>query len=245
MKKQTLILIITCFAFLTVRGQTNTLFPNLTKVSVDTNYKIIFGYDKKTTRLINIPCDKLDIYNPLHCTPDSVFATWTLVARFKNDNFRDSLDIIYSAGMSDDPGFIIATKSNRSIFNVWCIEFYINASGTIYTSGHTNNLYNTRRKYIVQTDTVVEIKQPYYYVGLKGKTLKDITLYKDKSGNEIVAQIPSNYEIEILLADLPPKEFTGIYIFLVRTDFGLVGWLRLTSEDIYGTVLKDLYFAGD
>jgi hypothetical protein len=47
------------------------------------------------------------------------------------------------------------------------------------------------------------------------------------------------------LADATTKDFGMDYNFLVKTDFGLVGWLRLTNDDIYGTVLKELYYAGD
>lgn len=106
-------------------------------------------------------------------------------------------------------------------------------------------MYNRRRKFQLQNDTILEIKQPYNYVGLKGKTEKSITLYKDKTGPDIVAQLPKAYEIEVLLAESPTKDFESDQLFLVRTDFGLVGWLRLSTEDVYEPVLKGLFYAGD
>lgn len=237
------IVTLTLASSLNVSGQNKSLFPYLTKVSVDTTYNVIFGYEKKSTRLLNKPCYLLSKKDPLHCDKDSILAEWVLVAKFKTGTIKDSVNIIYSPGMSDDPGFVISTKSDKIIGRFSCIEFYINNQGTIYTSGHVNNMYDRRRKYQIQTDTVTEIKQPYNFVGLKGKALKDVTLYKDKIGDEIVAQIPKGYEIEILLAESSTKDFEPEYNFIVKTEFGLVGWLRL--EGFSDRVIEGLFYAGD
>ncbi len=106
-------------------------------------------------------------------------------------------------------------------------------------------MYNRKRKFQIQNETINEIKQPYNYVGLKGKTLKDIVLYSEKDGNEVAAKLQAGYEIEILLAESSTKDYEIDHLFLVKTDFGLVGWLRLADEDTYGAILKELYFAGD
>jgi len=230
---------------LTTFSQTKSYFPYLTRVSIDTTYNVFFSYDKRFTRFINKPCFLLDREDPLFCAKDSVLAEWMVIAKFKNETLRDSLTIVYSEGMSADPGYVVTSMTGEIISRFSCLEFYINGSGTIYTSGHVNNMYNRRRKFQIQNDTILEINQPYNYVGLKGKTLKAITLYKDRVGNEIVAQIPKDYEIEILLADATTKDFNIDNNFLVKTDFGLVGWLRLTNHDIFGSVLKELYYAGD
>jgi hypothetical protein len=230
---------------LNVFGQRKSYFPNLTRVSIDATYNVFFGYDKSTTHFINKPCYLLDNKDPLHCYQDSVISTWTFVAKFKNEFLNDSVNIVYSEGMSADPGYIVSTKADKIIGRFSCVEFYINATGTIYTEGHVNNMFNRRRKFQIQNDTIFEVRQPFCYVGMKGKTLKEITLYNDKVGNEIVAQLPKNYEIEILLADGTTKDFDIDYYYLVKTDFGLVGWLRITNDDLYGTVLKDLFYNGD
>ncbi|MBL7873979.1 MAG: hypothetical protein JNM78_20370 [Cyclobacteriaceae bacterium] len=224
-------------------GQDKTLFPYLTKVSIDKTFNVIFGYDKKSSRLINKPCYLLSKNDPLHCDKDIVLAEWVLVAKFKIENVNDSVNIIYSPGMSDDPGFVISTKSDKIIGRFSCIEFYINNSGTVYTSGHVNNMYDRRRKFQVQTDSITEIKQPYNFVGLKGKALRDVTLYNDKIGDGIVAQIPKGYQVEILLAESTTRDFEMDLNFLVKTEFGLVGWLRL--EGFSDRVIEGLYFAGD
>jgi hypothetical protein len=240
---------LTFVLFLTINlssfGQTKLHFPELTRVSIDTTYKVFFAYDKKIIRFINRPCYTLDRKDPLFCAKDSVLAEWTVVAKFKSEVLKDSLTIIYSEGMSADPGYVVTTSSGKVVHSFSCIEFYINGSGTIYTSGHVNNMFDRKRKFQVQNDTIVEVSQPFNYVGLKGKTLKSIVLYQEKVGDKIIAQLPKGYEIEILLADAATKDFGMDYNLLVKTDFGLVGWLRLTNEDTYGTVLKELYYAGD
>lgn len=243
MKTRSLIIIIILTTVLNLYGQNKTAFPYLTKVSLDKTLNVIFGYDKKSVRLINKPCYLLNKKDPLHCDKDSVLAEWVLVAKFKVNNIKDSLNIVYSPGMSDDPGFVIATKSDKIIGRFSCIEFYINNLGAIYTSGHINNMYDRKRKFQIQADTVTEIGQPYNFVGLKGKALRDVTLYKGKTGDEVVAQIPKGIEIEILLAESTTKDFETDNIFLVKTEFGLVGWLRL--EGFSDKVIEGLYYNGD
>ncbi|MBP1672759.1 MAG: hypothetical protein H6Q25_574 [Bacteroidetes bacterium] len=226
-------------------AQSKVYFPNLTRVSIDTTYNVFFSYEQKCTRLINKPCFNLDRNNPYFCDLDSVNFDWVLVAKFKNDKTKDTLTILYAQGMSDDPAFKITNNKHEIIKEFYCLEFYINGSGTIYTSGHTNNMFDRRRKFQIQNDSIMEIIQPFNYVGLKGKTLKPITLYKDRTGNDIVAQLPKDYEIEILLADGTSPDFEVDTLFLVKTDFGLVGWLRITEDDIYRGILYDFFYAGD
>jgi len=244
MKRLVLSIATVLLSFPNISGQTKAYFPGLTRISIDTTYNVYFGYDKTTSRFTNTPCHLLNKKDPLYCEfPDSMLETWSLVAKYKSKAFKDSLNIVYSQGMSADPGFVVATKGGRILDTFSCLEFYINSSGTIYTSGHVNSMYNRRRKFQIQVDTILEVQQPYYYVGMKGKSLKDITLFKDRVGNDIVAQVPKDNEIEILLAYGTKKDFEADNLFLVKTDFGIVGWLRL--EGYEDQVLEDLYYKGD
>lgn len=243
MTKRLLILIVFLFNLIAVKGQSKTEFPNLTTVSIDTSLNVFFGYDNKTTHFINKPCWMLNKSAPRYCDKDSVPVEWIIVAKFKYEKLSDSVLIVYSPGLSEDPGYCIYTNNNEVIRSFHCLHFYINSSGIIYTSGHTNNMFNRRRKFQFKYDSIVEIIQPYSYVGLKGKTLKGITLYKEKTGNDIIAQLPIGCEIEILLADATTKDFEFDLNFLVRTDFGLVGWLRM--EEFTEPIIEGLYYAGD
>ena len=244
-KSITLSLLVLLSTTYSLRAQNSSYFKYLTKVTIDTSFNIVFGYNKSNTRLINKPCYELDKNHPYYCdTVESPF--WgILVAKFKNKYFKDSLFITYNQGLSADPSFTISTNgaySNRlDVFE--CLELYLNSTGTIYTNGHTNNMFNTRRKYNIQKDTIIEVKQPYLYVGIKGKTLSPITLYSDRKGSSIIANLPINYEIEILLAEDIMTDTDKYDLYLVRTSFGLVGWLR---DSGYGnSIIEDLFFAGD
>lgn len=226
-------------------GQTKSYFPNLTIVTIDKTYKVLLGYDKSTTRLINKPCYLLDKNDPLHCYIDSVVDTWSFVGKFKIKNMEDSLNLKYSQGLSADPEFSILSETGKELGKFSCLEFYINALGTIYTAGHVNNMYNKKRKFQILKDTIIEIQQPFNYVGVKGKTLKDITLYKSKIGDTVIAQIPKNQEIEIILAEGATEDYSIDYFYLVKTEFGLIGWLRLSKDDYQGKVLENLFYKGD
>lgn len=233
-----------CLALaISASGQNKSYFPQMTKILVDSSFHAVFGYEKGM-QVINRSCRSLDPKDPFYCDSEAV-VTGVLVAKYKAPGIKDSLSILFDGGMSDDPEFSILGKGQKLIGHVSCVEMYINASGVIYTAGHANNMFNRRRKFQIQKDTLVEVKQPYYYVGLKGQILKDITLYRDKTGPDVVAQLPKGYEIEVLLSEAPTKDYEIDNLFLVRTDFGLVGWLRLSNEDTFGGVLKELYFRGD
>lgn len=231
---------------LIIHAQDNPGFQNLENVSIDTVYNGFFHYDPGSSRLINTSCRLLSKNDPFYCSDDIPFDGY-IVAKYSNDNLRDSIIIFFNGGLSMDPEFLIYSGTNRIIGQFAANNLYINQWGTIYTSGHVNCMYNRKRKYQLQEDTIIEIVQPYNYVGLKGNTETDIVLYSDKAGSDILARLPANYEIEILLAEANTKDYDIDLFFLVRTKFGLVGWLRLMdhNDGVYGGILKDLFFAGD
>jgi hypothetical protein len=232
------------FIFINTYCQTNKAFPAMQKVYIDTSYlRCIFGYETPSSTLINITCDQLPRKDYWYCDPTETGEITIKLARFRNDKLKDSFDILYSPGVSDDPVFIISNKNGKTIGSVNCLEFYITNSGIIYTAGHTNNMFNKRQKFQLTPDTLIEIKQPYYYVGLKSKTLSPLTLYANKTGNDIVAQLPKDYQIEILLCDEGYND--SDMQFLVKTEFGLVGWLRLKSNYEYETPIEGLFYRGD
>lgn len=228
-----------------LEGQTKSYFPNLTTVTIDKNHQVYFGYERNSTRLINTVCYQLDKNDPFYC-PDSSYFEGRIVAKFKCPGIKDSLTILFDPGMSDDPEFSVVSKNQKVLGRVAALEFYVNSAGVVYSAGHANNMYNRKRKFQINKDTMLEIKQPYNYVGLKGKTLKDIVLYQNKdAGDAVVAKLPKGYDIEVLLTESSTKDYETDRFYLVKTDFGLVGWLRLTDEDIFGAVMEGLFFNGD
>ena len=137
------------------------------------------------------------------------------------------------------------------------LELVVPGNGFIYVSGHANTSFDKKRKYALQGDTLVEVKQPFYYVGLDSETFKEFTLYGDREAKQPVAVLPKGSKVKILLmeeslepGDMPeyPRER-----FLLVTPYGLTGWIKVEvsqtdgqdSTDGWGTGLKGLFFAGD
>ncbi|MES2727760.1 MAG: hypothetical protein V4643_11700 [Bacteroidota bacterium] len=238
--------IITTFFILTCYcsyGQKSAYFPNLKKIYIDTAHKeFIFGYDAKSIKLLNIKCSRLPKADYWYCGDDDPESI-TKLAQIHNAKIPDTLDILFDTGPSDDFEFIIAKKSGRVIGSVNALELYVMENNIIYTAGHTNNMFNKRRKFQLLPDTLLEIRQSFYYVGLKSKTTAALTLYKAKTGNEVIASIPKDYDVEVLLCD--PGTDNSEKFFLVKTEFGLVGWLRLKENHTYDTPIEGLRFFGD
>ncbi len=224
-------------------SQTVSYFPELTKKLVYASLNTFICYDKGTTTFYNIPCHLLKKTDPSY-TEDLKETGGMLVARYKNATLKDSLTILFETGPSDDPLFSVFTKEKKLLLKAFCLGFYINAAGVIYTTGHTNNMYDCRRKFQIQQNEITEIKQPFNYVGLKGNTKKPIVLYQSTTGEAEVAKLPKNSPIEILLAE-PADNDKMDKLFLVKSNFGLVGWLRINDEDIFSAIIDGLFFAGD
>ena len=155
-------------------------------------------------------------------------------------SFNEIFTVDFSPGPSADPGFTIRKIFKDSLiyidsFN--CTNLVIPGNKFIYTSGHTNNMFNERKKFVYSGDGFQEVKQPFYYVGLKTNNLKPITLFSDTTLSDPVAKLPANYDIEVLIN---VNDF-----YLIRTAFGLTGWLNM-KRSLYGnTPIKGLYYAGD
>jgi hypothetical protein len=116
----------------------------------------------------------------------------------------------------------------------------IPGNGSIYTSGHVGN-FNVRRKYDFADNKITEVPQPFFYVGLKSYTLRTVNIYQDKTLNKIIATLPPNNEIEILLTESP---FTPS-LYLVRTSFGLTGWAELSAGQYQSVDVEGLFYNND
>ena len=235
-----------------VMGQAKDAFPMLKWINIgqDAVYPDgIFGYDPATFTYIgkelqNLP--KTDV-----CYEAENNDEYTLIGRYKNDLMKESVNILFTPGPSADPLFCISDAKNTILWEQLADEMCINGNGVIYIAGNTDKMFNERRKFQLSGSKVVEAKQPFCYVGLKGKLLKPVTLYSQKKGGTVVANLPVGYEIEVLLAeeDYPKgQNDDGLPMnYLARSAFGLVGWLRLTEDDAYNSnpVIRGLGYMGD
>jgi hypothetical protein len=198
----------------------------------------------RSSRLVNKSCRLLDKNDRFYCS-DSIPIDGYLVAKYKCSSISDSIYVLFDGGMSDDPEFSFYNEEGKLLKRISANSLFLNSTGTAYSTGHSNCMYDRKRKFQISNDTIIETYQPFYYVGIKGKTKMEITLFTNKTGNEIVAKIPKNYDIEILLAESTTEDYDIDRMFLVKTEFGLIGWLRIDKIGLYEEIIDGLFYDGD
>ena len=153
---------------------------------------------------------------------------------------EDKFAIVFDSGPSYDPSFrIYRMKDGEEIIikRISGLEIAVPGDGAVYVSGHINNMFNKRRKFVVENDKMIEIIQPFYYVGLESETTKEIELFRSTEYNEPVIKLPAGAKVEVLINKNDD--------YLVRTSFGLTGWIHIPPVHISLTPIKGLYFRGD
>jgi hypothetical protein len=221
-------------------------FDYLEKLSVfETDYMTIeVKYNTSVSEVFNQTVSELPKDDPFHYSEDGPSMDNVKVLKTKIAPSGPYYYVIFSAGPSADPSFIFYKEGSydQSALYIMALKVYIPGNGNIYAEGHTNNTFNKRRKFTLSNGKFVEVEQPYYYVGLKTQTLKPVKLYKSKNLSQVIANLPANYSIEVLIND-PENSST----FLVKTDFGLTGWLKIPGENMFGgnEMIKGIFMAGD
>lgn len=159
-------------------------------------------------------------------------------------NQSKNILVCYSEGASDDPCYEFYTVNNGNydfLFSVQGTQIFIPGNGFLYVSGHTNNIFDKHKKFRFTGKGVVEVPQPYYYVGLKTKTLQNIQLYSDYNCTKKLAVVAANSKIEVVAAEFS----VDCKKFLIKTPFGLLGWWKLDNDYPSSKKIKGLYYAGD
>ncbi len=171
------------------------------------------------------------------------FQEWNLATRVLKTRISKDSDTYYtidfSPGMSVDPYFLFFENtgdSTRYIGNTSsCTDLYIPGDGFIYTAGHVNSMFDIRRKYHIENGKLVEISQPFYYVGLETVTKKPITLSADRTYKTETVSIPAGTSITILIS--------VDNSYLILTSSGITGWVYIDSG--YYTSIRHLIWRGD
>lgn len=215
--------------------------------TIQINSRVTCGYNEKSAQVINKKLADLPADHPLYEIEGPASAD-VLVMEFKIDQHSDSnCLLVFSNGPSNDPAFsVYDSKTYKVIKHFPGTEIYIPGNNTLYVSGRENNYYRQKKKYVVEQSRFQEVSQPFYHVGLKSKTLKPIRLYSDQQLTSRLAFLPANYDIEILLA-APEKIRDNHSLYLVKTTFGLVGWVKL-KDCLYGQPemeVEGLFMMGD
>ncbi|MBN2892127.1 MAG: hypothetical protein JXL97_09685 [Bacteroidales bacterium] len=153
--------------------------------------------------------------------------------------------LCYTDGPSGDPAFeFYRYGSNKELeyqFSLAGVEIFVPGNGFMYTTGHTNNMFDKHKKFEFDGASVNEVAQPFYAVGMKTKTLKNIQLYSDYNCTQKLAVVGANSNIEIVAAEY--SDFCRKY--LIKTPFGLMGWWELDREYPMSEEIEGLFYAGD
>ncbi len=119
-------------------------------------------------------------------------------------------------------------------------KMYIPGNGYIYVEGHVNSAFNHRRKYRWEDGRFWEAPQAAYYVGLKTYITAPLKLYRDTTYTEVVASLSENQPVEVLIVGNSWKKND----FLLKTPFGLTGWVRI-DETYPRTALEGIFYKID
>ena len=203
------------------------IFPDLKKIEVDKSIFVHFKPSECTVLNEIVP-------NEAQCKEVNVLVTRLI------PEIKDSFLIRYSEGPSVDPCFLIYRYDKDTTkllhYAIDGLSLFIPGDGFLYFSGHSDNMFDTRRKYRVLKDTLIEVIQPFYFVGINSKALADITIYSDTDMLNQVAIVPKGSSVFVVVN-------RGDY-YLIKTPFGLLGWIFIPNGGQH-TILEGIYFAGD
>lgn len=259
MKRLFLIMMMVLLSFAGVQAQTKETFSYLKWQKVipgDPYCNYYFGYNASGVAFSFDGRLQQDLPNGSPLKNDSNYTNEdpsgnVYLGCFQKDKNAPKFHLFFSQGPSVDPTFSISDQNFNHVWECPGEELAITDLGTIYVSGETNKMFNMRQKFQFSQNGITEVPQPYYYVGLKDKLMKSVKLYSQKEGGRVVATLPKGYMIEVLLA-APKSSSSGDSYnsdrFLVATEYGLVGWMRLSIDEQYPTenrVSEHLYYHGD
>lgn len=207
----------------------------------------LVAYGDRTAKVINKKCSELDHSHPLYTTDEfgSFGSEDTLLLQTQlSETDHQTFYVLFSEGPSADPQFIFI-KANEPK-KVWAAgtALAIPGNGSVYVSNRFNNNFTRRQKFSFTPSGLIEVKQPYSYVGIKTQTLTPLTLYFDSSATKPVAQLPKGSSIEVILTDEKSNNAKETR-YLVKTPFGLLGWVWIPSFQNNSTVIDGIFFQGD
>lgn len=147
--------------------------------------------------------------------------------------------IDFDPGPSADPSYIVKDEeSGEPVGMIPADLIAIPGNGFIYARCRSNVMHTEQRKYAMREGKLVEIEQPFSYVGLESKAKVALTLMSKKDGGEEIARIPAGDSLQVVIRD-------GGHL-LIKTQFGLVGWWKMnTSVMPDNAEIEGIYYAGD
>lgn len=146
--------------------------------------------------------------------------------------------IDFDPGASNDPVFAIFPEGGKSVIGtIDADHLVLPGNGFIYSLARTDKHFLERRKFFIQDNKVIESKQPYLYVGLDTRANTDFALHASVSGGAVIASIRKGDKIFVVLNEGDN--------YLVRSTFGLLGWVTILPDNQESSVIEGIYYAGD
>ena len=145
--------------------------------------------------------------------------------------------LAFNPGPSDDPSYEIYDLHKKLLARIYADSIFIPGNGFIYTISLTDEFFAIHKKFKFKDDTVVEIKQPFYYVGFRTKTKRPIRLYRDFECTKQLAVLAAGSPV-LIIGQREDR-------LLIKSPFGLVGWWKMRDCDVDCKYLQGIYFHGD
>lgn len=212
------------------------IFPDLEYINIESSsmngrFGLIEALD---FQLINKPCsESTDCFK--YGDPTILLGFWTLENHTK-------VELHYTEAPSDDATFI-AVLNGKIILEEAGTTLHFKGN-TLYVEGNANAYFDKKRKFQFINNEYLEVTQPFYHIGLKGKLNYPIQIYKSTDFKEKVASLPKDYEVEVLIGQTG-GEYDELEKVLIKTEFGLVGWFNFKEVAFGESLIDGLYFHGD
>jgi hypothetical protein len=153
--------------------------------------------------------------------------------------------LVFTEGPSADYAFyLMDEKTGDQTEEAPGEHLALPGDGFLYLWNRSDSTFPKRRLFAMREGKLAETHQPFFYVGLQTKTLAPVTLYQSEGFKEAVTTLPAGAPVEVLLAHFG-DEFQHDVPYLVRTRFGLVGWVRVPVAQMKSDLIEGLYYAGD
>jgi hypothetical protein len=95
----------------------------------------------------------------------------------------------------------------------------------------------SEKSYQLKNDSLIEVYQPYYFVGIESILIGNTNIYSDTNYSNIITSLMKGTSITVLINK--NKQY------LVKTPFGLVGWIKVRKDTVPGYPIMEIYYKGD
>jgi hypothetical protein len=144
----------------------------------------------------------------------------------KTDNYKEIA--VHTPGSSDDHEFYVFWYDGTSLHEM----AYLSMWPTFYENGIVNvdtwmGFWSKREKYVLNKKTrkLYNVAQGLYYVGVEAKVRESFSIYKTRTGSDVVANLKTNSTCFIMVCDTSPAKPMSDW-YLIKSTTGLVGWAR-------------------